>query len=105
PRRRACRIAADDMLFAMADDAPDQRYRLMILADEDISLLEFPTARARETCEALKVDVAGAVDGWVNKLASFLTEGSAPAAAERILDAGPVTVDAGQTARAGSWHR
>ena len=98
-RRAVCRAAVGDAIFAMTDNLPDPCERLIVLAIEDLSLLGIPTARMEEICSAVGVDVCVAVEGWVRKLSAFLAEGTTPASAERISDAGELTLEGDQAVR------
>jgi len=94
------RAGQGDVLFSLGDESRGQVERLILLADEDLSLLQFPVAKVTEILPAAGLAVSDAVDAWVLKLSALLSDGTTAAAAERISEAGALTLSAEHSVRA-----
>lgn len=95
-RRFLFRARPHDALFAIMDEKRTCLSRLIMMAVGELTVLEIPLERITEAFLSEEVPVAEAIEGWVNNVVAFTSNGAIPAAAEQISQVGDLVLDTGQ---------
>src|SRR5207247_3922352 len=108
-RRFLFRARPHDALFAMMDATNTLHSRLIMMAVEELTVQEIPLKRMKEVFQSEGVSVIEAIEGWVNNVVAFASNGAIPAGAEHISCGGELALDPGQDLHPGrnefAWVR
>jgi ATP-binding cassette subfamily C protein len=96
PRRFLFRARSRDAVFSLEETSETSRNAILILAAEELTVVEIPMSRMEDTFTAAGVPIKDAIENWVNNFANLLSRASAPPSAEQISCGIELGLDAGQ---------
>lgn len=106
-RRFVGRVGIGESLLGLG--AADSSIRLIVLAIEDLTLVEHELEGLRADDLVDDVPLSERLEDWVNRLSTFIGADSGSAEIEQITESGEIFLDAGLRARAGRdrvfWFR
>lgn len=108
-RRFLFRARPGDPIFALDERGVTRSGQLMMIAAEELTILEIPLEKFQQVLVSENLRVEDAVESWVNNVAAFVARGATRAAAEQIPAGGAMVLDEDQHLQPGrnnfSWVR
>ncbi|MEC9477037.1 MAG: NHLP bacteriocin export ABC transporter permease/ATPase subunit [Planctomycetota bacterium] len=83
-RRFIATIKTGDILFSIQDDDPSTNHAVMLLSQENLSVVELSVEHLEHVAASLKISAAKAIQNWASRITKLLDLGTTPTSCQQI---------------------
>ena len=95
-RRFIATIKTGDILFSIQDDDPSTNHAVMLLSQENLSVVELSREHLDHVAASLKISAARAIQIWASRITKLLDLGTTPTSCQQIRSGEELVLSQGQ---------